>query len=443
MGRTKGTGCVGRKKTRRGFYRGYWTDDRGQRHWLAAKSRAELERRVLSALKDHRDGVRVDSSKETVGEFLGRWLTETEGTRGRSTWVRYEEVLRVHVIPEIGHLQVRQNLIPALKKMQKAVIAPRDEGGHGVSHGTLDQVRAALHKAFEDARRDGTIDRSFNPMDAVDDLVDRSPKDEPPAVSDETVHAILSVARDMQPRWFPLYALLAVTGMDLGTALALRRTDINLEGGQLRVAKSVRRVRGETATTEAKRDQRHRPVFLDDTLLLILARHLDALDVDAAGAAADGRPWPAETADLVFPRVDGGQQLGTSVTNHYWQKVLKAAGLPPRAVRLKDFRATVVTVLFEEEFEEALIQKIVGHAVGTPVTRKHYLSAREALQRRAMKAVRTRLLPDAGERPVTIPAQELPQHGRVTEDLQRPRAHCQRQSASATPASVSSAARGL
>lgn len=401
MGRSKGTGCVGRRRTRRGLYRGYWTDERGQRHWLAATTRAELERRVVTALTDHRNGARVEASKtptptstETVGEFLGRWLTETEGTTGRSTWVRYEEVLRIHAIPEIGHLSVRSNLIPALKRMQLAVITPKADGGHGVKHGTLDQVRAALHKAFEDARRDGTIDRAFNPMDAVDDLVDRSPKEEPAAVSDETVQHILSVARTVQPRWFPLYALLAVTGMDLGTALALRRSDIDLAKGQLRVVKSVRRIRGATETTQAKREQRHRPVYLDDALLFILADHLDALDAEAAAAAAQGKPWPPETADLVFPRADGGQQLGTSITNHYWQKVLSAASLPARAVRLKDFRATVVTVLFEEEYEEAVIQKIVGHAVGTKITRRHYFTAREAVHRRAMTAVRSRLLPD-------------------------------------------------
>jgi len=403
MGRTKGTGCVGRKKTGRGFYRGYWTDDRGRRHWLAAKSRAELERRVLSALTDQHNGLCTDSAKETVGEYLGRWLSETEGTTGRSTWVRYEEVLRLHAVPHIGHLQVRANLIPALKKMQKAVVAPKSEGGHGVSYGTLDQVRAALHKAFEDARRDGTIDRAFNPMDAVDDLIDRSPKKEPAAVSDETVQSILAVARDVQPRWFPLYALLAMTGMDLGTALALRRSDLDLPHGQLRVVKSVRRIRGQTETTEAKREQRHRPVFLDDALLLILANHLDALELEAVVASAEGRPWPVATADLVFPRTDGGQQLGTSVTNHYWQRVLAAAGLPARAVRLKDFRTTVVTVLFEEQYEEALIQKIVGHAVGTKVTRRNYLAARDALQRRAMTAVRTRLLPGS-----SLPAEPTP-----------------------------------
>jgi hypothetical protein len=70
-----------------------------------------------------------------------------------------------------------------------------------------------------------------------------------------------------------------------------------------------------------------------------------------------------------------------------------AAGLAPRAVRLKDFRTTVVTVLFEEQYEEAVIQKIVGHAVGTKVTRRNYHTAREAVHRRAMAAIRTRLLP--------------------------------------------------
>ncbi len=395
MGRHKGSGCVGRKRTKAGLYRGYWTDDRGRRHWLAARTRAELERRVVAAIEGHNSGLRTESANETVAEYLGRWLTETKGTTGLSTWVRYEEVLRLHVVPEVGHLRVRQNLVPSLKRMQQAVVASKEEGGHGVSHGTLDQVRAALHKAFEAARHDGTIERSFNPMDAVPDLVDRTPKAEPAAASDETVQHILAVARERQPRWFPLYALLATTGMDLGTALALRRADVDLRSGHLRVAKSVRRIRGRTETTEAKRDQRHRPVLLDDALLLILGDHLDALDAEADQAAADGRPWPASTADLVFPRVDGGQQLGTSVTNHYWQIVLQAAGLPPRAVRLKDFRSTVVTVLYEEGFEEALTQKIVGHAVGSRITKRNYLTARDAVQRRAMTVIRARLLPES------------------------------------------------
>jgi integrase len=401
MGRRKGTGCIVARPNAEGLVRGYWTDDVRRRHWVSGHTVGEVDAKLAQQIGEYSRGLRTVRRPETVAEYLGRWLTDKRGTVKDSTWQRHEEHCRLHIAPVIGHLHIRDNLIPPLKELQRVLIASVQAGGHGLSYGSVKGVRRTLHAALEDARNDGTIARDFNPLRAVPALTDPGPARDPVLLDDSLVQHILQAARDVEPWWFPCFALLATTGIDVGTAMAARRDDYDPETGQLRVRRSVRRVWGGLVTTSPKRSQRNRDLPLPDDVNLLLAAHLDRVDEARAEAAEAGEPWPAETADLLFPREDGAQKDPGVLSNHNWQRVLKHAGLQARSVRLKDFRSTVASVLLEEGHEEALIQKIIGHSLRTSTLRQHYLAAREAVRRKALTTVSLRLLPSPPEVPST------------------------------------------
>ena len=401
MGRRKGSGCIVAKPNAEGLVRGYWTDDLRSRHWVSGRTVSEVEAALTLRIAEYHRGARTVRRPETVAEYLARWLTDKRGTVKESTWQRHEEHCRLHIAAVIGDVHIGDNLVPHLKNWQKVLIGSVEEGGHGLSHGSVKGVRRTLHAALEDARNDGTIARDFNPLRAVPALTNPAPEQDPVLLDDSLVQHILSAARDVEPWWFPCFALLATTGIDVGTAMAARRDDYDPETGQLRVRRSVRRVWGELITTSPKRSQRNRDLPLPDDVNLLIAAHLDHVDEARAEAAEAGEPWPAETADLLFPREDGAQKDPGVLSNHNWQRVLKHAGLPARAVRLKDFRSTVASVLLEEGHEEALIQKIIGHSLRTSTLRQHYLAAREAVRRKALTTVSLRLLPSPLEVPST------------------------------------------
>ncbi len=222
------------------------------------------------------------------------------------------------------------------------------------------------------------------------------------------VHRLLLTARQHQPRWHALYALLAVTGCDIGRALAARRRDLDLDNGVLYTGRNLRQLSGEGYVEgPPKRKQRKHFLELDPALGIILAAHLDLLDAERDAAALEGEPWPEQTADLLFPREDGYYKDPKTITNHHWQKLLQTVGLARRSLKIKDFRSTTATVLVEEGTPEPLAQKMIGHSLRTETMRRHYLATRSTVTREAAARVARRLLP-TGEapRPADLVAQD-------------------------------------
>lgn len=51
-------------------------------------------------------GLEFDASRLTVAEYLEKWLDIASKRVRRRTHLRYAELLRLHVVPVIGHLQL-------------------------------------------------------------------------------------------------------------------------------------------------------------------------------------------------------------------------------------------------------------------------------------------------------------------------------------------------
>jgi hypothetical protein len=47
-----------------------------------------------------------DSGNLSVGEYLGRWLEAIQSTIGELTWKRHISIVRLHIAPAIGAIQL-------------------------------------------------------------------------------------------------------------------------------------------------------------------------------------------------------------------------------------------------------------------------------------------------------------------------------------------------
>jgi Phage integrase, N-terminal SAM-like domain len=93
-----------------------WTLDRDDRPWLAGRqattqvplrqTRAEAAQKLAVALKAHRDGQVFGDERTTVEQFLHAWLRSVEPSVGPRTWIRYEELIRLHAVPHIGKVRL-------------------------------------------------------------------------------------------------------------------------------------------------------------------------------------------------------------------------------------------------------------------------------------------------------------------------------------------------
>ena len=78
------------------------TLDGGKRKSVYGKTRADVARRLPELQKHKADGLPAVSERQTVERFLQDWLkSASQGLRPR-TAIRYEQFIRVHIVPAIG-----------------------------------------------------------------------------------------------------------------------------------------------------------------------------------------------------------------------------------------------------------------------------------------------------------------------------------------------------
>ncbi len=112
--RGNGEGSITRRKD--GLYMARYTVQTAtgaKRKTLYSKTRAEVAAKLSKALTDREGGLTYDAGKQTVGEHLVRWLSDSvrDSVRQR-TYERYESIVRVHLAPAIGKIKLKA-LTPA------------------------------------------------------------------------------------------------------------------------------------------------------------------------------------------------------------------------------------------------------------------------------------------------------------------------------------------
>jgi len=142
---------------------------------------------------------------------------------------RYDELLRCHIIPALGHIPLARLSPAAIQSLYVTMISGKrgdvETGRRGVSSTTAHQAAAILHKALRDATQQGLIAR--NPCDNTT----------PPPVAEYeptvfTVEQTVAYLRDAletaTPTVYALYVTAATCGLRLGELLGVPETAVDL-----------------------------------------------------------------------------------------------------------------------------------------------------------------------------------------------------------------------
>jgi integrase len=227
-------------RKRRGKYVVDYRDGAGIRRWVTCSTRREAEA-VIDKIRDACQPTRpVVDPNITVHAYAERWLATIEATVKPRTRESYAQTLRLHILPTLGTMRVRllhRGLIKALlvEKLRAGKIKRAAEGG------TMTEVRlplardrvriilATLRAILNAAVEDGVI--VANPSNRLGRQLRLLPAAQ---ARQETIKAMtriqvstflvtsLSAPTAYERRHYPLFLLLARTGMRLGEALALR-----------------------------------------------------------------------------------------------------------------------------------------------------------------------------------------------------------------------------
>jgi integrase len=153
----------------------------------------------------------------------------------------------------------------------------------------------------------------------------------------------------------PLNVLAVTTEMREGELLGLKWSDIDFDGGILRVERTLNVIGGKLFFAEPKTELSRRRLVLPQHALQALEAHRER--------QREKREWLDEAwaeMDLVFPNTIGRPEDPRSFARREFLPLLRKSDLP--RIRFHDLRHTAATLLLEEGINPKVVQEMLGHA---------------------------------------------------------------------------------
>lgn len=319
-----------------------WIDGKRKRKAIYGKTRAEVAKKLTKLLADQQNGFPVVGERQTVGQYLSRWLDDSARPSLRPrTFTRYEQLIRLHAVPRIGKI-ILARLTP-----QDLAHLYRDRLDAGQSPRSVQFLHAVLHRALKQALAWGLIAR--NPADAV-----QAPrperKDIQPLTREQVVTLLTAAEGDALEA---LYVLAVTTGMRIGELLALRWSD--LDGNRLSVRHTLQQIDKRWQLVEPKTDRSRRSITLAPLAVDALRRHRIKQNEQRLAVGAAWQDW-----GLVFCNEIGAPLDARNVLRASFRPLLGRAGLP--RIRLHDLRHTAATLLLGAGVHPKKVQDLLGHS---------------------------------------------------------------------------------
>lgn len=359
--RGQGEGCIYKRSD------GTWAavittgrDEKGhqKRQFIYGKTRTEVAEKLLKTQNDMKTGAYIKPTKATLGEWLDKWLEQYKRNDLRpTTYSSYEQHIRVHIKPSIGHVLL-QDLTPEMvqKFYNEKYKTGRYDGEGGLSSATVRKIHNILHEALDQAVLNSLIYR--NAADAT-----KRPKLSQKEIKIFTVEEQNKFMSLLKDEYLGAAFLMDLsTGMRLGELLALKWKNVDLEQGIVWVRESVARVRThdpndvktKLITQPPKTKSGYRDIPLHDIIIDLLKAHKEKQEAKIHEADSD-----FTNNGLVFCTENGNYIEPRNFMRKFYS-LLNKAGIPMTNVH--SMRHTFATRLFEANESPKTVQELMGHS---------------------------------------------------------------------------------
>ncbi len=127
-------------------------DGKRKRKTIYGRTRKEVAEKLKAVLRDQQQGLPIAVERQTVGQFLDRWLTEVaRPTLRDSTYASYRSKIALYLLPTLGATQL---LALTPQHVQAMMTAMRERG---LSPRSVQYARAILRKALNQALKWGLV----------------------------------------------------------------------------------------------------------------------------------------------------------------------------------------------------------------------------------------------------------------------------------------------
>lgn len=310
----------------------------------------DAESELTRLLHELDTGTYVEPSKLTVKDYLEKWLKDYAETRvGRKTFERYSGIVRDHLVPELGRIElIRLQLLHIQACYSKWLRGGRKDGREGgLSAQTVLHHHRVLREALKQAVRWQLVAR--NVADAVEPP---RPEYREMQALEETQTAWLLDAAQGTRLQIPI--LLAITtGMRRGEILAARWQDVDCVLRIVTVRRSLQETREGLFFKEPK-GRRIRALDLPAITVEMLAAHHEEQAEVKRTLAND-----YEDNDLICCRDDGRVWAPSAFTSAY-RDLLRRRKIAN--VRFHDLRHSHASQLLRSGVDPKVISARLGHS---------------------------------------------------------------------------------
>ncbi len=342
MGKNRGHGEGSIYQQTDGRWTAAITLENRKRKVFYGKTRKEVQEKLKKALREQQQGTLITAPQQTLEQFLKHWLESRTGAVRSRTTERYEQYIRLHILPVLGHVKLDKLTAQHINQLYKKKLE------EGLSPTTVNTLHAMLHKALSDAVKWELVGKN------VCSLVEppRRAHYEMTPLTPEQAQKLLATAKGHNLE--ALFLLALTTGMRRGELLALKWQDISFSQSMLQVKRIFTRQPGNRyVEAEPKTAKSRRSILLAPMVLDLLQEHRKHQNEIKREAGAD---W--QDHDLVFC-TSLGTPLNPNKVLERFNTLLKKAGLPH--IRFHDLRHSAATILLLMKVNPKVVQEILGH----------------------------------------------------------------------------------
>ena len=337
-----------------------------ERHWKTVKGTKKQAEAVMRRMIDELEQGNVATpSAMKVQDWMTMWLGTYLPNIEETTRVGYEEKIKNHIVPELGHIQLKAlkptNVQTWINGLSKRGLSPK------TIRNVFNNLNAAMKKAV-------TLRMiPHNPCEGVE--LPKLKKYQASVYDTADINKALTAAEGTD-MYIPVLLALTV-GLRRGELLALRWHHVNFEDGIIYIRDNLVKGLGGVAITKLPKSEAGiRDISIGKNILAALT---------AAKADYDQRKGESGFCDggFVVCQKNGKPYKPDSMTQK-WSRFMNAKSLPH--VRLHDLRHSCATVMIGAGVDPKTVQQVLGHS-DISVTMNIYAHCTPAMSRKAAEAM--------------------------------------------------------
>ncbi len=277
----------------------------------------------------------------TFKEAADRWLA-VDGSRMKAgTLDTYQSILKHHLLPLFESRRLTDITVADVENWWAT------QRASGRSHKALGNCRTVLHSIFQRAVTSGTLPR--NPADAIKGKLGREDREVRQAewLSEQELMAVLNVAAQREPRYYPFLLTIATTGLRAGETTGLQVLDVDFERCKLSIRRAIRKHK-----IGSPKSGKPRTVDAPQTTMMVLRDWVDVVRSEAA--------FRGQEPTWLFPS-NTGQPVDEAIVRGAFNRCLKAAGIL-RHIRLHDLRHSYASLALQHGVDLLVVSRQLGHA---------------------------------------------------------------------------------